>query len=251
LERPHHFWPHVAPQQSDDLPPRHRMTGCGGLGLELAVELLQRQLAALEASPGIVVGIGSVDAAQEVPGQTMFLLETAERLEGAAGDDSAKIPKNGLDRHYSRFLVARHGGADKTEPSSYCRTPGLSAPLIRPRCAGRTPRGRSHPPRWRQAALLPPPSADRPLPGSGCRPPRPGSPALSGCRAGACRPFAPARCAGAAARPPPAARRRAGRTPILAAAPAADGRIASAAGTARRAAGWSAPPVRADDRSRP
>src|SRR3546814_18292001 len=56
-------------------------------------------LCALELRPGVAVGIGGVDTADEILRQAARLLQPVERLEGRGGDDAAEIEDNGREAH--------------------------------------------------------------------------------------------------------------------------------------------------------
>src|SRR3546814_6096635 len=68
-----------------------------GLCLEQRAEGKRIDLAALEARPGIGMGIGGVDLAQEVARQAAAVLIAAEGLERAGENHPAEIPQDGLD----------------------------------------------------------------------------------------------------------------------------------------------------------
>jgi hypothetical protein len=71
---------------------------CGqGLGLEAPGEGVEVDLTTLEGRPGVGVGIGGVEPADEAVGQAGGGLVVAERVEGAGGDDTAEVPEDRLD----------------------------------------------------------------------------------------------------------------------------------------------------------
>jgi hypothetical protein len=67
--------------------------------LEEAVEALSVDLCALEKGPGVGVGIGGVDGADEVSRQAFLGLVPVEGLEGRGGEDPAEVPDHRLDAH--------------------------------------------------------------------------------------------------------------------------------------------------------
>src|SRR3546814_6822370 len=61
------------------------------LGCEQPVERRRVDFGAFEFCPGVAVGVGGVDAANQVARQPALFLEPVERFEGRRGDDAAEI----------------------------------------------------------------------------------------------------------------------------------------------------------------
>src|SRR3546814_4110740 len=70
-----HARPHLAGDQRQDVAAMHVLAERAGLGLEQRAEGKRIDLAALEARPGIGMGIGGIDLAQEVARQAAAVLE--------------------------------------------------------------------------------------------------------------------------------------------------------------------------------
>jgi hypothetical protein len=99
LQRRQHPRPQVAIEQGQDVGPAHGVTQARGLLQEQRVETGGVDLGALEAGPGVGVGIGRIDRADEVVGQATLDLITPEGLERRGGEHAAEIPDHRLDRH--------------------------------------------------------------------------------------------------------------------------------------------------------
>lgn len=83
-----------------------------GFGREQRVEPGGVDLGAFEQRPGVAVGIGRVDPADEILRQTAFRLEPVERLERRGGDHASEIENDGFEgAAHRRFLVIGLDGA--------------------------------------------------------------------------------------------------------------------------------------------
>ena len=83
-------------------------------------------LVALEEGPGVVVGVGGVHPADEVPGQAVLLLQPVEGLERRGGEHPAEIPDHSLDRHAA--LQTRESGRTLESDGLTCKNAACSCP---------------------------------------------------------------------------------------------------------------------------
>ncbi len=97
IEGGDHLLAHLTTEQGEDIGPGDLVTERRGLLGEGGIEPGVVELGALQPSPGVGVGIGSVDGADEVGGQPVQLLEVAEGLEWAGQDDAAEVPQHRSD----------------------------------------------------------------------------------------------------------------------------------------------------------
>ena len=70
------------------------MASGGGLGEKGLVKAVEIQGAAFELGPGVVIGVGGVDGADEILGDAVFRFEAVKRLEGAAREHAPEVPKD-------------------------------------------------------------------------------------------------------------------------------------------------------------
>src|ERR1700744_5905028 len=87
--------PDPAPLEGVAERPGPRRPG-GGEGVDV-------DLAAFEARPRVVVGVGGIDAADEPRWQAALGLQMGERLERAGGDDTAEVEHHRSYRHTLPF----------------------------------------------------------------------------------------------------------------------------------------------------
>ena len=74
------------------------------LGFVEVEKLLDRHLAALQPSPGIVVGIARVELADQPRRKPVCAFERGKGLKGARGDHAAKVEQDGGDRRLGACL---------------------------------------------------------------------------------------------------------------------------------------------------
>src|SRR5690606_13979819 len=118
FQRRHHFRPDIAGKKLDDVAAGNARAFCGGFFRKKTVELIQRAFAALKEGPGIGVGIGRVDAANEIERETLLALIAVEGFKGARRKNPAKIPDNSLDHTVPHPAELRLGGNLHGAPES-------------------------------------------------------------------------------------------------------------------------------------
>ena len=95
VEGVHHFGPDVTPKEGQDVGAANlETTGASFVG-EGHVEFGGGDLTALEAGPGVGVGVGRVDGADHVAGEPPLGFVAIEGLEGARQDDPTEVPEDG------------------------------------------------------------------------------------------------------------------------------------------------------------
>ena len=91
---------------------KHAFSGGG----EQRIELLRRDVVALQQRPRVLVGIGRVHAADEVGREAVGGLVPVERFEGARQDHTAEIPEHCSD--HGRRAYDDGAAADVIDPTS-------------------------------------------------------------------------------------------------------------------------------------
>ncbi len=99
-----------------------RHPGCGPgfrFGGEQGVESRRVDLGPFKQGPGIAVGIGGIDLADEILRQAAFRFEPVERLERRGGNNAAEIENNRLVislRHAHPLTNCCHGTGPSSPP---------------------------------------------------------------------------------------------------------------------------------------
>ena len=94
-----HLWSDVPRQLLEYEPAVELVSEGAGLGLPRRREVVNADLVPFQARPGVVVGVGGVDGADEVPRKAALRLQAGECLEGARRDDAAEVEHHRLYRH--------------------------------------------------------------------------------------------------------------------------------------------------------
>src|SRR5579872_7103975 len=87
------------------------MAGRRRFGFEQRDELCERYFASFHFRPRIGVGIARIQAANEIVGQSGLDFVAPERLEGAAENYAAEVPKDGAWGRRCPNFVSFHSGA--------------------------------------------------------------------------------------------------------------------------------------------
>ena len=101
-----HLRPDIAGEPLEHEPPIELVAERAGLGRPGGGEGVDVDLAPFQAGPGIVVGVGRIDAADEPGRQAALGFQVGERLERAGRDDTAEVEHH---RSYRHTLPSRSG----------------------------------------------------------------------------------------------------------------------------------------------
>src|SRR5205823_1304983 len=119
---------HLAPQRVENAQGVEAVSGRDRLRLERLDELVPRQLAALETSPRVRVGVGRVQGPDEVRREPGLCLVVRKAVERAVEHDTAQIEQDGADLAHAHPMNGSSTGYLERGAPPGTRTPN---PLVK------------------------------------------------------------------------------------------------------------------------